>query len=141
MADDAMQNTLLNAYTHLDDLKDEAKFTYWIYTIGRRESVNLLRHYSRELSADYINPDTYSNDSPEDMDDVVMNNEIKEALIDIINNKLSPEEKEIIILRYYGELQFQEISAALNANCNTVRTRHNHIKKKIYTILKEMGLI
>lgn len=141
MADDAMQNTLFNAYTHLDDLKDEAKFTCWIYTIGRRESINLLRHYSRELSADYINQDMYCDDDPVNLDDAVMSNEVKEVLIDIINNKLSNEDRAIIILRYYGELQFQEISAVLHINCNTVRTRHKHIKKKIYNYLNEMGLI
>jgi RNA polymerase sigma factor, sigma-70 family len=141
MADDAMQNALVNAYTHFKELKDKDKFENWAFTIGKRESINIIRSYQRETSVDLIeHDDEFEDDQQYFIDDIILNNEVKEVLIKQINS-LSPEDRDIVILRYYSGLKLLEIAEVLNTNYNTIRTRHKAIKKKIYNNLKKSGFI
>lgn len=140
MAEDAMQNTLLNAYGHMSELRDEEKFSSWIFTIGKRESINILRVYKREVYIDFADSDTCNYKSFAYPDDFILDIEKKDAVVKIINN-LKPRDRYIVLLRYYSDLPLQEIAEILNVNYNTIRTRHKIIKKKIYEELKSMELL
>lgn len=139
LAEDAIQNTLLNAYMHISDLNDKDKFRNWIYTIGKRESINILRKYKRELSLD--SEDFVEVEDEQSMlpDNYVLSNELKEAVVEGINS-LNSRDREIVILYYYADLNLQEVAEILNINSNTIRTRHRSIKKSISRFLIDKGL-
>lgn len=139
LAEDAIQNTLLNAYMHISDLNDKDKFKSWIFTIGKRESINLLRKYKRELSLDSEDFEEIVDEQSILPDNYVLTNELKQAVVEGINS-LNPRDREIVILYYYADLNLQEIAETLNINSNTVRTRHRSIKKSILKFLTEKGL-
>lgn len=140
MAEDALQNTFLNAFSHISDLRDESKFKYWIFTIGKRESINILRSYSRELTIDFTSDDILNDFDSYYADEIILNEEIRDSIIEIVNS-FKPEDRDIVLLRYYNDLTLNEISQVLNINYNTIRTKHKNIKRKIYKGLKSKGLI
>lgn len=140
LAEDALQNTFLNAYSHMAELRDEEKFKYWIFTIGKRESINILRTYSREVTIDFTESDMPRNQDFSCPDDLILIDEMRDSILEIINC-LKPEDKDIVLLRYYADLSLNEIAGILNINYNTVRTRHRYIKKRICEELKDKGLI
>ena len=93
-----------------------------------------IRKNNREIPSE----DTYlellsvsSEDIPEEL---LIKCEMKEQVKESIK-MLNPVDQEIIYLRYYYDLKFNEIALILNLNENTVKTKHKRAKKKIYTNL------
>lgn len=140
LADDIMQNTLLKAYNHLSELQNTARFKTWIFIISKREMINAFKKYSCEISMDAAE---YRLTYLEDLyfpEDYVLNNELRDAVVEAINS-LSFEDKKIVILRYYKGLQLEKIADILKMCHSTVRTRHKSIKNKIYQYILDKGLI
>jgi RNA polymerase sigma-70 factor (ECF subfamily) len=139
LAEDAVQETMVKAYKNINKLKDQSKFKSWIFTIGRNESINILRKYRREVLSDDVACTSAYDDFyfPEDF---ALKAEIKEFLVASVNS-LDSQDRDIIILKYYVGLTLQDIAGILNINSNTVRTRHRIIKKRLYDELKNEGLV
>ncbi len=131
LAKDALQNTLLTAYTHYGSLKDKTKFKSWIFTIGKREAIRLStisKRYVPSAMDDYNVISIRNNDAlPEDS---ILNCEMKEKIREAINS-LKEELKEIVILKYYHDVSFEQIAKMKDINVNTVRSRHMRAKKRI----------
>ena len=134
LAEDIFQQTLMKAYEKFDTIKDITKFKSWIFTIAKNESLSWIRKYNREIPSE----DTYlellggsSEDIPEEL---LIKRETNEQIKEIIKI-LNPVDQEIIYLRYYCDLNLNEIALILNLNINTVKTKHKRAKNKIYTHL------
>lgn len=122
--DDVIQETIINAFENIKNLRDEKNFKSWLITILINECKKILRKNkklvlvhefkSKGFEAQYENID------------------IIEA-IDELDNK----SKEIVILYYFEGLKQEEISEKLNLNSNTVRTKLSRARKKLYKILGE----
>ncbi len=83
----------------------------WIYSIARNHLIDVYRKAKNNTSSynDLINQDII--DHTIDLDKEIM---IKQILICL--DKLRPNEKEIIILRYIEELEINEIATIINKN-------------------------
>jgi RNA polymerase sigma-70 factor (ECF subfamily) len=134
LSEDILQQTLMKAYEKFDAIQDIKKFKPWIFTIAKNESLTWIRKNNREIPSE----DTYlellsvsSEDIPEEL---LIKCEMKEQVKESIK-MLNPVDQEIIYLRYYYDLKFNEIALILNLNENTVKTKHKRAKKKIYTNL------
>lgn len=133
LAEDAMQNTFLNAYIYIFDVRDDNKFKSWIFTIAKRESIKVLRLYNRELPTDSEDFIVYMNENTDFNipHDVVIRKELNDKLIEIINN-MDAKYRDVAILKYGNGLTLAEISEILNTNINTVKTWHRRLKNIIY---------
>jgi RNA polymerase sigma-70 factor (ECF subfamily) len=140
-AEDVYQNTLLIAYTHLHQLRDENKFKSWIFKIAKHEAFHYINKANSEVPMELLDnilfEQYYDESTPEK---IVLSNELKNALINAVNS-LSKEDRDIVILYYYADLSLKEISKLFNANENKIKSRHRSIKIKIYKDLLSQGLI
>jgi len=132
--DDVVQNSLLIALVKLNTLHNLNKFKSWLFTIGKREVIKLLKTYQREVSyiSEVVDIIQYSIETP---DDIVIKNEEKEKLLNLIY-ELPDNYKDLILLRYYNQLPFREIAIILNQNYNTIRIWHKRAKRNIADKLK-----
>jgi len=145
---DMTQKTFISMYRNIAGLKDTARFKPWLYRIvanhchdeDRRAKRGLTISFSRntgeveqfEKTADPgIGPDRrLQNDE--------MGEIVKEAL-----KALSPEQREVVIMKEYEGLKFREIAETLEVSENTVKSRLyyglNSLKKalKARSITKE----
>lgn len=136
LAEDALQNTMEKAYGSIASLREPDKFKAWIFTIAKNETITLLRKYRRDTVMVCDNIDAEVEDTKLLPDELMINNEVRDYIIELIN-QLKPEYRDIILLRYYTDLSLQEIADVLNTNLNTVKTRHKRAKTKIAMKLKE----
>jgi len=134
LTEDILQQTLMKAYEKFNTIKDVTKFKSWIFAIAKNESLTWIRKYNREIPSENTYLELlggYSEDIPEQL---LIKHEIKEQVKESIK-MLNPVDQEIIYLRYYYDLNFNEIALILNLNINTVKTKHKRAKEKIYTNL------
>ena len=116
LAQDAVQETFIRAYRHLDNYRGESSEKTWLITICVNTCRDMLRsawfrHQSRidldslpERPADFDFPD---------------NTVLTEVM------QLPAKYREVILLRYYEGLKLKEIASALGLSDGRVRSRLN----------------
>lgn len=115
---DVMQDTILSAYEHIEELKNAAYFRTWITRILINECNSLLRRQKRFIPEEGIEEMTASA--------VADDREFYELLGEL------QEDVRMIFLLYYGEgFNIREIAQILDLNENTVKSRLQRGRKKL----------
>ena len=135
LAEEIAQDTFVRAYIHADKYRTIARFSTWLYTIG----LNLVRNHMRRKKRSPIGripmvgrPDgeKVEMELPDQghlPDRDVRNIEMKERVAQIVT-KIPEHYREPFLLREYGDLSYEEISAATGLKIGTVRSRINRAR-------------
>ncbi len=134
MAEDVAQEAFLKAFTNLHKLQERHKFGSWINVIASNHAVDILRKNKKVFFTD--NMETYGGEAVDDnptecWDRKEKMEEVRNALA-----RLEPEEREIIVLKYFNELSIKEIAALIKAPSGTIKSRLFRARDKIRSILQ-----
>ena len=128
LAEDASQLAFARAAVKLPQLKDSRKFAGWLAVICRNTARDLARRQnSRKIPDGYNGAD----DKPEKDDS---KEAVKAAL-----KKLSDSAREVIFLRYYDGLSYEQISSVLGISEQAINGRLRRAKKKMAEFLRRQG--
>lgn len=139
--EDILQNVFSKTYKNIRNFDTTRKFSSWIYRIAHNESVNFLKRKSKrytvsweDITSSKDKLDTATNDEmPEEKWlKQEINRDMQQAL-----SKLSKKYRQILELRYFKELSYEDISGMLGKPVNTVGTLINRAKKKLFDVVKE----
>jgi RNA polymerase sigma-70 factor (ECF subfamily) len=128
LAEDAAQQTFAKAVRKMSNLKSKNKFAAWLAAICRNVALDLTNKKERFQSTQdlsMIAAESKENDLSE---------AVKEAL-----NKLSASAKEIIFLRYYDGMTYEQISSVLGISEQATTGRLRRAKKKMANLLRRSG--
>lgn len=115
-ARDATQNAFIRAYEHLDTFDPDRRFFSWICRIVVNESLNLKRaRRAREPLADM------PGGTAGGFEEVVTGERRRE--LQHAMGRLPEDQRIVIVLRYFAELSYEEISAAIDVPVKTVKSR------------------
>jgi RNA polymerase sigma-70 factor, ECF subfamily len=124
-AKDILSETFLGAYQSINRYKPgKAKLSTWLFSIARRKIADYYRKNRKTISLDKV-----SLISNMDLASDIENKLECEKLLEKIQT-LPDSLKEIIILRYVEELDYQEIAKITCKNINHIRVLcHRAVKK------------
>ena len=105
LAEDAAQEALLIAYRDIARLKRADRFLPWLAAICRNTAADMARSRARERQVQIENCGDVPATSPNERDVV--------AATRAIIFRLRPELRDIILLRYYNEMSYQQIGGLL----------------------------
>lgn len=133
--EDAVQNVFIKVYLNLRGFDLKRKFSSWIYRIAHNEFINIAKKKKKEpllfFEMDIIFSFTGKDDSLKQIEREEEREEIEKHL-----NKLKIKYREPLVLYYFEEKNYQEISDILKIPISTVGTRlkrgRNEIKKLLY---------
>lgn len=133
-AEDAVQECLIDAITHLPDFRGDSSIYTWLYTIllrrcRRSQGVAFWRrnqHLPEHSLERQLHELEQHNSPPE------TNHVLRKAVA-----SLGYKYREIIVLFYYEELQINEISQLLQIPEGTIKNRLYRARKKLRAILGE----
>jgi len=117
-ARDATQTAFIRAYEHLDSYDRGRKFFTWIYRILMNECLNVLR--TRRPSEPV--PDDMTGESPRGRLDPVDAEKRRKAIQSAIL-ALPVDYRQVIVLRHFAELSYEEIAATIGIPVKTVKSR------------------
>jgi len=133
-AEEICQETFLSAIHHLPRFNRKSRLQTWLFRIAANKAYDLREkrtavkrggHY-RIVPLDALTPDGQRTVDPASEslapDDSVIRTE-RAALLREALESLGPPCREIIELRYFGELSYEEISTALELKVKTVSSR------------------
>jgi len=137
-AEDLVQETCLRALRGVDRLRSDSSAKSWLFTILRNIWLNQLRQ--RRTTPDLIDLDATTNGATEPADaaqdphidyvNMVEREQVRAAI-----QQLPLEYREIIILREYEELSYQEIAALLDCPPGTVMSRLARARSRLRDLL------
>jgi RNA polymerase sigma-70 factor, ECF subfamily len=139
-AEDLVQETCLRALRAIDGLRAEGSVKSWLFTILRNIWLNQLRQ--RRTAPDLIELDADENRSyePADVTQDPHNGFLKKVereQVRVAIQQLPVEFREIIILREYEELSYQEIAGLLGCPIGTVMSRLARARARLRDLLSD----
>ncbi|EKE11397.1 MAG: RNA polymerase sigma factor SigW [uncultured bacterium] len=134
-AQDLLQDVFIKAFRNMNSYDIERKFSSWIYRIAHNEAINHLKRKSlrRFISWEDVvstRDKLMTSETEEGADKAWLRKEIINE-VDQVINKLPFKYKQVLLLRYYSEKSYEEISEILQKPINTVGTLINRAKKKM----------
>ena len=132
-AADLTQDTFVNACRAYGNFRHESQVYTWLYRIAVNLTKNRLEKRGRQKIAEGVSLDAplESQDEPlflqyEDNssapEHIVPNTELKSILIEQVS-RLKPDHKEVIVLRDYQGLSYEEIAEVLGCSLQAVKSR------------------
>jgi RNA polymerase sigma-70 factor (ECF subfamily) len=128
LAEDAAQQAFAKAAEKLPQLKKKSQFAGWLAAICRNAAKDIARSTKLLHSTDDVSmiaDETHENG---------VNETVKEAL-----SKLSASAREVIFLRYYDGMSYEQISAVLGISEQAINGRLRRAKKKLADYLRRKG--
>lgn len=132
-AEDAMQNALTALWKNLPRFVPKARFSTWAYRVASNAALQIVRarRDTPDAEAGFDEPST---DSP--VDSQVTSAVVMRRALD----ELPPESREVIVLREYAGLSYQEIADHQKVGVQTVKSRINRGRTKLRDALESAGV-
>lgn len=141
--EDLLQEIFIKIYTNLRGFDTSLKFSSWAYRIAHNEIISWYRKkkirpqinfedYEEENLLNFFKEDT---DIEKEFDHKLLKENIKEAI-----EKLDEKYKDIIVLRFLEEKEYEEISDILQIPLGTVSTLIYRGKKELQKNLKHYSV-
>lgn len=126
-ARDATQNAFIRAFVKLEQFDPAQRFFSWIYRIGVNEALNVKR---ARRPADPLSDEPVSGGSFEAVAAHEEHDRVQAALM-----TLTPEYREVVVLRHFAELSYQEIGEAIGVPEKTVKSRLSTARERLAAVL------
>jgi len=140
-AEDLLQNVFLKVYRNLNGFDRKLSFSSWIYRITHNEVVSFFRKNSARPQGHYIDDAEKvlermkNGDDTSDLAELNIKKEGLEKALSSINKKY----RHIIILRYFEEREYKEISDILKIPIGSVGTLLYRAKKALKKSINKTG--
>jgi len=132
-AQDILQEVFIKVYQNLNDFNLKQKFSSWIYRIAHNEVINNFRK-SKSRGKDLvfkIDDELFQNISSKlNLDEEIDGKIKREVILNKINN-LDEKYKEILVLKYFEDKDYKELSFILKKPIGSVGTLINRAKKQL----------
>lgn len=124
---DIFQQVFMKIHTNIHRFDTTKKAMPWVFTVTRNCIIDHFRKEKKYLLIDYnVKVEELSTDK-----------EAQEVEYEYLLDGLSPEDKNLIIERYFGEKSFEELSKENNNNETNIRKRISRIMAKIRKQVKK----
>lgn len=146
-AADMTQETFIKAYNSLSSFRGDSKFSVWLYRIATNVCLDFLRSRSRKPT---VSLSVEDDDGEETQMDIADESQSPEQLLergltrDAVRRglkSLSPEYRQILLLREIQGLSYEEIAEALALEVGTVKSRIFRARKRLCAFLLQDGNI
>ena len=123
LAEDIFQETFIKIINTLRTSRynEEGKFGPWAARIGR----NLAIDYIRKMKRDVTITDSQGNDifsylriAEESIEDKIIRNQTEHSLKELVK-RLPEEQRQVLIMRHWGDMSFKEIADKTGVSINT----------------------
>ena len=142
LAEDIFQEACIKAITSILDgrYSETGRFLPWITRIAHNL---IIDHFRQEKQLNICHTDNFSVpmlNSPQYSDHTIEDALVQDQIYADVRNlieHLSDEQKEVILLRHYGDLSFKEIAEYTHVSINTALGRMRYALMNLRRLIKE----
>lgn len=142
LAEDLFQDTIIKVIKSLHEGKyqDNGRFLSWVMRIAHNLIIDHYRHEKQfktisndDQEMDMFNSSRYSD---ENIEQIIIWDQVLNDVRRLVD-ELPPDQKEIILLRHYGNLSFKEIAEQTNVSINTALGRMRYALINMRKLIKD----
>ena len=130
IAADVTQNVFVKFFENIENIREEEKIKIWIFKSARNEIYGIYRKSGNSIFSKF--DETEIEKIPDDNfpHKKVETSELANILLSEIN-KLPDASREVILLREYAFLRYNEIAEITGVDINVVKSRLHKARKKL----------
>ena len=132
-AKDLTQDVFLKLFIKLNTFKGKSKFSTWLYSFTYNFCVNYVNRDKARLienASDSLDDhDYYLSEMDEVSDEDLF--EIKASKLQIALEKITPEDKAILLLKYQDEVSIKELQTVLKVGESAIKMRLNRARIRL----------
>ena len=143
---DLSQEVFIKAWQALPKFEAKARFSTWLYRIAHNTVYDWTRKRKIESEGE-LNDEIFDRDRidpaartapsyTESPDDSLAHGELRQKIEQALS-KLSPEHREVVILKDVQGLSYKEIAEAMESTLGTVMSRLFYARQKLQSMLKD----
>ncbi|MFO7669970.1 MAG: sigma-70 family RNA polymerase sigma factor [Bacteroidales bacterium] len=145
LAEDLFQETFIKVIQSLrgGKYKDNGRFLSWVIRIAHNL---IIDHFRKEKQMNSVSNDDSEVDlfnsrkfSDKNIEEIIVSNQIQSELRTLIN-ELPADQREVVLLRHYGELSFKEIADQTGVSINTALGRMRYALINLRKMIHEREL-
>lgn len=145
LAEDLFQETFIKVIQSLrgGKYKDNGRFLSWVIRIAHNL---IIDHFRKEKQMTSVSNDDTEVDlfnsrkfSDKNIEEIIVSNQIQSELRTLIN-ELPADQREVVLLRHYGELSFKEIADQTGVSINTALGRMRYALINLRKMIQERAL-
>jgi RNA polymerase sigma factor (sigma-70 family) len=145
LAEDLFQETFIKVIQSLrgGKYKDNGRFLSWVIRIAHNL---IIDHFRKEKQMNSISNDDTEVDlfnskkfSDKNIEEIIVSSQIRLELRTLIN-ELPADQREVVLLRHYGELSFKEIADQTGVSINTALGRMRYALINLRKMITEREL-
>lgn len=132
-AEDVTQEAFLAAWRALPEFRGDCRFSTWLYRLVSNAAIDCLRREKKHRDTGDVDDLELPDGGPSPQEQAERSDTrdaVRRAL-----DRLSPEHRQVLLLRFMQELDYGEIARALNVSEGTVKPRINRAKSKLREVL------
>ncbi|MFA6468138.1 MAG: RNA polymerase sigma factor [Bacteroidota bacterium] len=127
IAEDIVQETFVRMIDEKMSLHNPAALKSWMYMIARNEAFTQLKKRKRTRMLFEDDQDVFIEESTSDSIETAE----RSAIITSFVNRLLPQYKEVLVLREYEAMNYEEIAEVIGASVATVKSRLFRARKAL----------
>ena len=141
---DMSQEVFLRAYTELGRFRGECRLSVWLYRMTYNACIDLQRRKKRRPTVPLVQPGGESGEDLEFPDlryapeTETERRELREAVRQAVDT-LSPEHRQVLLMREFGDMSYADMAAALGVSEGTVKSRLARARERAAGILLRNG--
>lgn len=135
--EDILQIVFMRFYQNMGNIRHGVAIEFWLFKSVRNEIFAWLRSKKR-FSENYLSEDISEMNiaSEENVDSQLIESEKKEIVLKAVNS-LPPEQKEVILLKEFSGLSYDEISEVCGIETGLVKSRLYSARQKLIAQLSD----
>lgn len=144
LAEDIFQETFIKIINTLrqGNYNEEGKFGPWAVRIGRNLTIDYIRKQKRNVTI----TDTEGNDilsyiqiAEESREDKLIQYQTEQNIKELVK-RLPDEQREVLIMRHWGDLSFKEIADQTGVSINTALGRMRYALNNLRKMMDKQGV-
>jgi len=139
--EDIVQETFIKMIKNIQAYKQQAnsKFSTWLFTIARNTITDEIRKGKIRETVPIDDQENLVSEKDESIEEIVIKNETIDS-INIAIETLTPDLKSIVLLKYYLDFSYKEISEIIRSTPEKVKGRLHYAIEKIRKKLGAKGV-
>ena len=140
--EDILQEIFIKVYLNLNDFNNDLKFSSWIYRIAHNHVISRYRKFKARPEGYAVSIDDEGANNLISAINIEAGTDLlllKESIIKVLSS-LNKKHRELLILKFLEEKNYQEISDIIKKPLGTVASRINRAKLEFKLEMEKQGI-
>ncbi len=134
-ADDALQNSFINAWRNISSFRFESSLFTWLWRIATNEAITIIRKRNRQSTVPLDDVESILSVSAEGT--AFFDSDTAAATLHNAILKLPEKQRIVFNMRYFEEMTYENISLVTGTSVGGLKASYHHAVKKIEQYVKD----